>query len=302
MVKNILITGASGLIGKQLIPALQAQGHTISILSRRQINIKDAKVFLWDVYNQTIDADALKGIDTVINLAGEGIADKKWTDKRKQEIIDSRVMSAQLLYKTIQETKAPVTTFISASAVGFYGDRGDEVLTEKSDSGTDFLAQCCVQWENAADIGVQLGIRVVKIRIGLILSKEGGALQAMEKPVKFFVGAPLGSGKQWMPWIHLDDIVKIFTKTVEDIQMVGAYNASAPFPVTNKLLTKTIAQKLNRPVWPIHVPKFALKAILGEMSILPLMSSNTIVQKLLDTGYKFTYVNLDDALVSIYNQ
>jgi uncharacterized protein (TIGR01777 family) len=302
MVKNILITGASGLIGKQLIPALQAQGHTISILSRRQINIKDVKVFLWDVYNQTIDVDALEGIDTVVNLAGEGIADKKWTDNRKQEIIDSRVMSAQLLYKTIQEMKAPVTTFISASAVGFYGDRGDEVLTEKSDSGTDFLSQCCVQWENAANQGIELGIRVVKIRIGLILSKEGGALQAMEKPVKFFVGAPLGSGKQWMPWIHLDDIVKIFTKAVEDIQMVGAYNACAPFPVTNKLLTKTIAQKLNRPVWPVHVPKFALKAILGEMSILPLMSSNTIVQKLLDTGYKFAYVNLDDALDSIYKQ
>jgi len=301
MSKNILITGASGLIGKQLIPALQAQGHTISILSRRQISIKDANVFLWDVYNQTIDKNALKGIDTIINLAGEGIADKKWTDKRKQEIIDSRVMSAQLLYKTIQDTKAPVTTFISASAVGFYGDRGDEVLTEKSDSGTDFLSKCCVQWENAAIQGIELGIRIVKIRIGLILSKEGGALQAMEKPIKFFVGAPLGSGKQWMPWIHLNDIINIFTKAVEDIKMVGAYNACAPFPVTNELFTKTIAKKLNRPVWPVHVPKFALKAILGEMSILPLMSSNTMVQKLLDTGYKFKYNYLDDALNSIYS-
>jgi len=301
MSKNILITGASGLIGKKLIPALQAQGHTISILSRRQISIKDANVFLWDVYSQTIDKNALKGIDTVINLAGEGIADKKWTDKRKQEIIDSRVMSAQLLYKTIQDTKTPVTTFISASAVGFYGDRGDEVLTEKSDSGTDFLSKCCVQWENAAIQGIELGIRVVKIRIGLILSKEGGALQAMEKPIKFFVGAPLGSGKQWMPWIHLNDIINIFTKAVEDIKMVGAYNACAPFPVTNELFTKTIAKKLNRPVWPVHVPKFALKAILGEMSILPLMSSNTMVQKLLDTGYKFKYNYLDDALNSIYS-
>ncbi|MBB2146764.1 TIGR01777 family protein [Pedobacter sp. LMG 31464] len=302
MAKNILITGASGLIGRQLIPALQAKGHTISVLSRKEISIKDAKVFLWDIYNQTIDASALKGIDTIINLAGEGIADKKWTDKRKQEIIDSRVMSAQLLYKTIQETKAPVTTFISASAVGFYGDRGDEVLTEKSDSGTDFLSYCCVLWENATNQGVDLGIRVVKIRIGLILSKEGGALQAMEKPIKLFVGAPLGNGKQWMPWIHLDDIVKIFTKAVEDTKMVGAYNACAPFPVTNKLFTKTIGQKLNRPIWPVHVPKFVLKTLLGEMSILPLMSSNTMVQKLLDTGYKFAYVNLDDALDSLYKQ
>ncbi|MFD0939778.1 TIGR01777 family oxidoreductase [Pedobacter boryungensis] len=300
MAKNILITGASGLIGKKLIPALQAQGHKISILSRRQISIKDVNVFLWDVYNQTIDPDALKRIDTVINLAGEGIADKKWTNKRKQEIIDSRVMSAQLLYKTIQETKAPVSTFISASAVGFYGDRGDEVLTEKSDSGNDFLSQCCVKWEDAANQGKKLGIRVVKIRIGLILSKDGGVLKAMEKPIKFFFGAPLGSGKQWMPWIHLNDIIKIFTKAVEDSQMVGAYNACAPFPVTNKSFTKTIAKKLNRPVWPVHVPKFVLNTILGEMSILPLMSSNTMVQKLLDTGYKFDYVHLDDALNSIY--
>jgi uncharacterized protein (TIGR01777 family) len=300
MANHILITGATGLVGQQLIPVLQAFGHQISVLSRKQTSINNAKVFLWDVYKQTIDKNAFNGIDTIIHLAGEGIADQKWTNERKKQIINSRVLSAQLLYKTIRATNASVKTFISASAVGFYGDRGEEILSESSDSGKGFLSECCVKWEDAADEGIELGIRVVKIRIGLILSKEGGALTAMEKPIKYFVGAPLGSGKQWMPWIHLDDIVKIFTKAVEDKDMIGAYNACAPNPITNKTLTKTIAAKLNRPVWPIHVPTFVLHTLLGEMSILPLMSNNTSSQKLINSGYQFSYANIDEALKNIY--
>ena len=300
MAHQILITGATGMVGKQLVPKLQALGHQVSILSRSQTKIKDVKVYLWDVYNQTIDKEALNGIDTIIHLAGEGIGDKKWTTERKKQIIDSRVLSGQLLYKTIAATNAPIKTFISASAVGFYGDRGEEILSEDSKSGTGFLSECCIKWEDAADEGNALGIRVVKIRIGLILSKEGGALASMEKPIKYFVGAPLGSGKQWMPWIHVDDIVKIFTKAAEDKEMIGAYNACSPMPVTNKMFTKTLAHKLHRPVWPINVPALVLKTILGEMSILPLMSNNTTAQKLLDSGYLFSYVDIDDALESIY--
>lgn len=302
MANKILITGATGLVGRKLIPYLQALGHSVAILSRKKTSLPGVKVFLWDVYKQEIDKDCLSGIDTIIHLAGEGIADKKWTDERKKQIIDSRVLSGQLLYKTIIETKSAIKTFLSASAVGFYGDRGEEILTEESDSGTGFLSDCCEKWEAAADQGLALGIRVVKIRIGLILSKEDGALAAMEKPIKFFVGAPLGTGKQWMPWIHISDIVNIFTKAAEDEEMSGAYNACAPYPVTNKFLTKAIAKKLSRPVWPFNVPTFALKALLGEMSILPLMSNNTMSQKLLDTGYKFAFVNLNDALEDIYNE
>ncbi len=302
MPKKILITGATGLIGNQLIPKLQAKGYQIAILSRKPNHIEGVEVYIWDVYKQTIDLNALSGINTIIHLAGEGIADKKWTSERKKEIIDSRVLSTQLLYKSMRETKVNVDTFISASAVGYYGDRADEILREESPRGKDFLSTCCVQWENAADEGLKMGIRVVKIRIGLILSEKDGALAAMEKPIKNFVGSPLGTGKQWMPWIHLDDIVKIFVTSVENAKMSGPYNACAPFPVTNKLLTKTIARKLNRPVWPFNVPKLVLKVILGEMSILPLMSSNTIVQRLLDTGYQYEYINLDDALDSIYKK
>lgn len=300
MANQILITGATGMIGKQLIPALQALGYQISILTRKQTQLKGVKVYLWDVAKQTIDQNALKGIDTIIHLAGEGIGDKKWTDERKKQIIASRVLSAQLLYQTIKETKAPIKTFISASAVGIYGDRGEEILAEKSANGTGFLSDCCIKWEAAADEGIALGMRVVKIRIGIILSKNGGALATMEKPIKYFAGAPLGNGKQWMPWIHLDDIVGIFTKAVADEFMNGAYNACSPIPVTNKSFTKQLAFQLNRPVWPINVPKFVLNTLLGEMSILPLMSNNTTAQKILDTGYLFNYVHIDEALESIY--
>lgn len=300
MAKNILITGATGLVGKQLIEALKLQGHRIAILSRKPVQIEGVEAFIWDVYKQTIDTNALKGIDTIIHLAGEGIADQKWTDKRKKEIIDSRVKSGKLLYDTIKKTNASVTTFISASAVGFYGDRADEILHENSQPGHGFLADCCQQWENAADEGLTLGIRVVKIRIGLILSAEGGALPAMQKPIKLFVGAPLGTGKQWMPWIHLKDIVGIFLKALNTESMHGAYNACAPFPASNKLLTKRIAYHLNRPVWPINVPAFMLKTLLGEMSILPLMSNNTSANKILTAGYEFNYPNLDNALAEIY--
>jgi uncharacterized protein (TIGR01777 family) len=300
MAKNILITGATGLIGKQLIPFLQKQGHQISILSRKQTSIKGVAVYLWNVDQQTIAEGALDGIDTIIHLAGEGIGDKRWTDDRKKEIIESRVKSAALLYQTISATKAPVKTFISASAVGYYGNRGGEFLWETSHAGKGFLSDCCVKWEAAADEGKLLNIRVVKIRIGLILSKNGGALASMAKPIKFFVGAPLGKGKQWMPWIHIDDIVGIFTKAVEDEAMQGAYNAAAPYPVTNKLLTHRIAWHLNRPVWPIHVPKLILKIMLGELSILPLMSTNTSAQKIIDAGYQFNYTDVDEALKEIY--
>ncbi len=300
MPKNILITGATGLVGKQLVQHLLRHGHRISVLSRKNQVIPGAAVYLWDVQKQTIDVAAFDGVDTVIHLAGEGIADEKWTEKRKAQIVNSRVKSAQFLYKTIAETKVAVTTFISASAVGYYGNRGEEFLRENSEPGNGFLSECCVLWEDAADEGTAMGIRVVKIRIGIILSEKDGALAAMSKPIKYFVGAPLGSGRQWMPWIHLDDIVGIFTKAVEDQTMIGAYNAAAPYPASNKLLVSRVAWHLSRPVWPIKVPKFVLKAILGESSILALMSSNTAADKILKAGYVFKYTDLDDALKEIY--
>ncbi len=299
--KNILLAGATGLVGEQLIAQLVANGHHVSLLARKPVQINGIKVFQWDVYEQTIDLAAFTNIDTVINLTGEGIADKPWTAERKQRIIDSRVKSAALIFNTIKKTGAGVKSYISASAVGFYGDRDDEILDEDSRLGTGFLADCCIAWENAADLGIALGIRVVKIRIGIVLSSKGGALPTMEKPIKYFAGAALGDGKQWMPWIHIDDLVGIFVKATEDNKMFDAYNAAAPSPVTNKTFTQTLANVLHRPVWPINVPKFVLKTLLGEMSILPLLSNNTSAQRILNTGFQFKHLTLEHALKAIYD-
>jgi len=302
MAKNILVAGATGLVGEQLVSKLLADGHRVSILARKPISRKGINVFLWDVYKQTIDSNALTGIDTIINLTGEGIADKPWTKERKQQIIDSRVKAAELIFKAIKANNAPIKSYISASAVGFYGDRYDEILDEESLPGTGFMADCCIAWEKAADQGVALGIRVVKIRIGIVLSEKGGALSTMEKPINYFTGTALGSGKQWMPWIHLDDVVNIFAKALEDENMFDAYNASAPSPVTNETFTKTLGKVLHRPIWPFNVPVFILKILLREMSILPLISTNTSAQKILNTGFRFRYLNLEDALKEIHHK
>jgi len=299
--KNILITGASGLIGSRLIKILVEKGHGISVLSRQSKNFNDLKSYTWDVEKQLLDLNAFDGIDTIIHLAGAGIADKRWTQKRKQELVDSRIKSTQLLYKTIKSINAPVKSFISASAVGYYGNRNDEILYEDSASGTGFLADCCKQWEQAVDEGLNLGIRVVKLRIGLVLSKQGGALSELAKPVNFFVGAALGSGKQWMPWIHINDLLSIFEKAVEDFEYSGTFNASSPFPVTNYEFTKILSKKLFRPLWPVNVPEFILKAMLGEMSSVVLNSNRTSSQKLLDMGFRFRYQALESALSEIYS-
>lgn len=300
MDEHILITGATGMLGKDLIASLLYRGYRVSVLARKPQQIKDVNVYLWDVDQQEIDTNCLTGVDSIIHMAGENISSEKWSPARKKKIVDSRVLSTALLYKTLAATKNQVQHFISASAVGFYGNRGDEILSEDSIAGDDFLADCCVQWENAVDKGKAQGLRVVKIRTGVVLSKDGGALPAMATPVKWFAGAPLGSGKQWMPWIHHQDMTRIYIHALENKQMTGAYNACAPFPVTNATITKAIAKKLHRPVWPINVPEKVMTLILGEMSAIVLNSTNTTAQRLLDTGFIFDYTLLDNALSDIY--
>jgi uncharacterized protein (TIGR01777 family) len=301
MKKHILITGATGMVGKDLVKALKKEGYTIAVLSRKRVKIPGVQVHLWDVYRQKIDTACLQGVDTIVHLAGENIATKKWTKERKEQLIDSRVRSTELLYKTIRENPNQVKEIISASAVGYYGDCGDEILTETHENGYGFLAECGEQWEKAVDQGEQLGLRVVKIRTGFILKRDEGGLAAMDKPIRFFTGAPLGSGTQWVPWIHYKDVTNIYKTAIANENMRGAYNACAPFPVTNQTLTHSIAKAINRPVWPIKVPEMVLTTILGEMSAVALMSTNTSAQKLLDAGFTFSYTQLDDALNDIYH-
>ncbi|WP_442589020.1 TIGR01777 family oxidoreductase [Pedobacter sp. AW31-3R] len=302
MGEHILITGATGMLGKELMTTLLARGYRISILARKPQTIPNVNVYLWDVYRQKIDANCLNEVDSIIHLAGENISKGKWTEKRKKQIIDSRVLSAGLLYQTIAAHKNQVRDFISASAVGYYGDRGEEILNEESAAGDDFLAESCLQWEFAVDQGKAMGLRVVKIRTGVVLSKEEGALPAMATPVKWFAGAALGTGKQWIPWIHHHDMTQIYLHALENKSMKGAYNACAPFPITNACLTKAIAAKLHRPVWPFHVPEKVMKILLGEMSAIVLNSTNTSVQHLLDTGFIFNFTLLDKALSDIYGE
>lgn len=299
MAKKILITGATGLVGTELKKHLLNKGYEVNTLSRKKGN--DPNSFVWDVYKEKIDANCLNGVDAVIHLAGEPVADKKWTDERKKQIIDSRVKSTELLFKTIKsKPDHQIKSFVSSSAVGFYGDCGDEILTEESSNGYGFLAECCKLWEDAVDQGKKLSLRIVKLRTGIVFSTKGGALPQLAQPVKLFAGAPLGTGKQWTPWIHIDDMVEMYIDAVENLKMENSYNACAPFPVTNSALTKAIAKQLHRPVWPIKVPKKALALLLGERVEAVLMSNNTSAQKILDSGFKFKFTHLEDALKDLY--
>lgn len=300
MAERILITGASGLVGRALIVALLDEGYDINILSRYPKKIKGVNCYTWDVDNQHIAPDALTNVNHIIHLAGEGIAAKRWSTQRKKELIDSRTKTAQLLFDTVKSNNLPVKSFVSASAVGFYGDGGQQILEEIQEPGTDFMATCCVAWEKASSQFEKLGIRVVQLRLGVILSKKGGALKSMDKPINWYLGAPLGDGRQWVPWIHLDDVVKLFVYAIENQNMLAAYNACAPQPVTNNMLTLALGKALHRPIWPFPIPKFVLKLILGEMSAVVLNSNHASAAKILSAGYQFKYTNLAQALTAIY--
>ncbi|RNL54956.1 TIGR01777 family oxidoreductase [Pedobacter jejuensis] len=300
MAQKILITGATGLVGSALKTKLLGMGYQVNTLSRKP---EGENTYRWDVKKQEIDAACLNGVDAIIHLAGEPVADKKWTDERKKEIIDSRVKSTELLLRTVKESQSHnIKTFISASAVGYYGDCGDEILSEESPNGIGFLADCCKLWEQSVNEAKKLGLRVVKLRTGIALSKDGGALPQLDMPVRLFAGASIGTGKQWTPWIHNDDLVNMYVAALENINMDGNYNACAPFPVTNIALTKAIAKELHRPFWPIKVPKAALDLLLGERVVAVLMSSNTSAQKLLDSGFKFKFTRVEEALADIYSK
>lgn len=267
---NILITGGSGMVGSKLTELLVAKGHKVAYLSRSKKEIPNVKVYTWDLRNNEIEDGALQNADVVVHLAGAGIADERWTTARKKEIIESRVEPIKLLQNKFKAIGKSPKVFISASAIGFYGgDRGDEHLTESSAAGDDFLADCTTKWEAAADeFGKTLNCRTAKIRIGVVLSAESGALPKLIQPIKFGVGAALGSGKQWMSWIHVNDLCQQFVRAIEDKKMTGAYNAVAPQPVNNQEITKAAAAVLSRPLLLPNVPKFALKLALGEMAIV----------------------------------
>lgn len=294
---TFVVAGASGLVGRQLTAFLQTQGHRVIRLVRRAPTGGD-EVF-WDPAAGTLDAYALRGVDVVVNLSGVGVADARWSAERKAAIMSSRVDSTRTLVAAIGEVRSERLrpfVFISASATGVYGSRGDEVLDEESTPGDGFLADVCKAWEREAVMAEALGVRVVKLRTGVVLTPAGGALAKLLPVFNAGVGGRLGSGRMWMSWISLDDLIGAIYHAVLDVRCAGAVNLVAPEPVTNAEFTRTLAQVLRRPA-VLPVPTFALKAVFGEMAEETLLASARVVPaKLQAAGYGFRHQKLSDAL------
>jgi hypothetical protein len=296
---NITITGATGFIGRRLIARLGAEPHQLHALSRRtNINFGDTAVWItkWDPLAEDPPEESLANADAVVHLAGEPVA-QRWTPEAKDRIRASRVVSTQRLAHALSQQSHRPSVLVCASAVGIYGSRGDEILTESSAFGNDYLAKVCQEWEKQAAAAESLGIRVARIRTGVVLGKGGGALQKMLPPFKAFVGGRIGSGKQWMSWIHLDDLVGIICHALSN-PMSGAFNGTAPNPVTNAEFTSELARALGRPAL-FPVPGFALKAIFGEMAEMLLGGQRVLPRATEAAEYRFQYPELGPALRNI---
>jgi uncharacterized protein (TIGR01777 family) len=292
-----LVTGATGFIGRRLIASLERP----VVLSRRlevaRRIVGNAEVFAWEPESGPPPAASLEGVDIVFNFAGESVAGGRWTAQRKERIRASRVVGTRNLVAAIEAQKRRPRVLVSASAVGYYGSRGDEVLQESAAPGSDFLAEVCQAWETEAQRAVQLGVRVVTPRIGLVLGKGGGALARMLTPFKLGLGGRLGSGRHWMPWIHLDDLVGMLLHAAKS-EISGPMNAVGPSPVTNRQFTRALAAALRRPaVFP--VPAFALRVMFGELASVLLASQRAVPYVAVSAGYRFRYASLDDALGEI---
>lgn len=295
--QNILITGGSGLIGQRITDLLERKGYQIAWLSRTAQ--PGRKSFLWNIERQEIDARAIEWADAIIHLAGAGVAEKRWTPERKKLILESRTQSTKLLFSTLEKAEKRPNTFISASAVGYYGfDTGTSLVDESSPAGSDFLAEVVKTWENEVKKIESLDIRTVMLRTGIVLDAEGGALGEMLKPP---VAAPLGSGDQWMSWIHIEDLARMFLFALEKTTLQGVYNAVAPNPATNQQLTREAAYAKGKTYLGIGVPGFVLKLVLGEMAAMVLGGNRVSCQKIQKAGFQFEYYELSAALKDIFH-
>ncbi len=297
--KHILITGGSGLVGQRLTEILLANGYQVSWLSRSGKSSAGVKGYRWNLEDMTIDADALDTVDAIIHLAGESVANGRWTSSQKKRILDSRVLSTKLLYQALTESTHKVETIISASGTGYYGvDTGSQLLTEDDPSASDFLSMVTQEWEQEVDHIKSLSLNAVKLRFGVVLSENGGALEKMLLPVKWRVGAALGKGNQFMSWIHIDDLCQMIVFSVEN-KLDGVYNAVAPNPATNLEMTEEMAIQLDRSLYLPNVPSFVLKLFLGEMSSIVLGGNKVSSRKIEKEGYQFKFPLLEKALENL---
>lgn len=289
---KVLITGGTGLVGSRLTELLLKKNHEVVILSR---NPKEQNEFKWDIKNDFIDDKAFENIDYIIHLAGAGIADERWSDKRKKVIIDSRVETANLLFKKVKELNLNLKGFVSASGSGYYGAvTSDKIFKETDKPGNDFLGEVCQKWEDAAHQFKALKVPVTILRTGIVLSKTGGALEKMKTPII----SPLGSGNQYLPWIHIDDLAEMYIYTIEN-NIEGVFNAVAPEHHTSKTFSKALAKNINRPFIGVNVPSFALKLMFGDMSQILLKGSRLSSKKIEKNGYPFRFKTLNKALSNL---
>jgi uncharacterized protein len=300
---SVMITGGSGLIGRYLTAIMLLKGYKVSHLSRKTYSYQNVAVKIWDPRRGFIDPDALEGVDILIHLAGANIGERRWTARRKEEIMRSRIDSARLLHETITNSGVPLKAFISASAVGYYGAvTSEHIFTEEDVPGTDFLGITCRRWEEAAELFEKSGIRTVKIRTAVVLEKTDSALSKLMLPGKFGFLVKTGNGKQYMPWIHISDLCSIYLKAVTDPHMTGSYNAVAPQQVNHADFMKTLGDVMHRPVLSLPVTSFFLKAALGEMSDVILKGSCVSPEKIINAGFRFEFPGLHEALQDAINR
>ena len=297
---RVLIVGGSGMVGAQLQKKLIERGYSVSILGRSKSKVDINCFFKWNIETKTIDEEAITSADYIINLAGAGIAAKRWTNARKKEIISSRVDSTKFLVETIKKTNSKPKAFISASAIGYYGAiTSDKIFNENDSQSEDFLGTCCQAWEDASKEIVELNVRRTIIRIGIVLSNNGGALTKMLPPFKFGFGSAIATGKQYMPWIHIDDLCEVFIKAIEDSKMEGIYNATSPNPPTNNGFSIALAKVLKKPYFLPNIPSFLIKTALGERAVIALKGNKVSAEKIKAKGFKHEYLKLEDALINL---
>jgi uncharacterized protein (TIGR01777 family) len=305
---TVLITGGTGMIGKALTKALLEKGYEVIILTRnsKQFRITNSELRIsyaeWNVDERMIDEYAITKTDFIIHLAGANVGEKRWTKKRKREIVSSRVDSGKLIVESLKKNPNKVKAVVSASAMGWYGPDtfpGGKAFKETDSPFNDFLGQTCKIWEESIEPVAQLGKRLVKLRTGIVLSKEGGAMKEFLRPLKFGLATILGSGKQVISWIYIDDLVNLYIYACENEKLHGVYNAVAPNPISNKKFVLTLAKERNKFFIPIRVPSFALKLLLGEMSIEVLKSATVSCEKIQQAGFEFLYPSIDLAFQKI---
>jgi len=303
---TVLITGGTGLIGKHLTQLLQQKGYQVTILARETPPdpLPDVTYAKWNIPQGSIDTKAVTTADYIIHLAGANVADGRWTDKRKQELIESRTKSSELIVNTLRNNTHQVKAVVSASATGWYGEYDGDQLSpgfdEDAAPANDFLGETCRLWEESIQPVENMGIRLVKLRTGIVLAKEGGAFTEFRKPIKFGIAAIMDGGDQVVSWVHIDDICRMYWYALQNEQVRGAYNAVAPNPVSNKTLVLEIAkQQRGKRFIPIHVPSFILKLMLGEMSVEILKSVKASAGRIKSTGFQFLYPSLEAAVKAL---